>query len=293
MKQQNQTGSETKNQANARLTDSVRNAQADARAQGGQSSPYMPYLPASSSPHVPGGIDPKKLVWAETVAPGGYSHKVVARGTHIRFDDPNGLACANLTLFNAIQPNERLNVADTQKIPWQAYLGPGHPLLSGDGRILAYLSETNTTNHDALCGYSSDKSNQEKYGAYKPESSSPSGQSLIIKAAAKNNLTLRDLPPSINLFKGVRVQKDGTLKYQATPTPGGHVTLIAEMPLIILVLNTAHPLAPATGGYQVGPLRIHAYKGQPSTDADAHTTRSPEIERAYLNTFDYCNAQGI
>ena len=32
---------------------------------------------------------------------------------------------------------ERLNVADTVKVPWQAYLGAGHPLLSDQGRVLA------------------------------------------------------------------------------------------------------------------------------------------------------------
>ena len=76
--------------ADQHLTDSVRNAWADARAQGGQTSDWMPYLPASTSPYAPEGIDPSTLTWAETVAPGGYTHKVVARGTRIRFDDPTG-----------------------------------------------------------------------------------------------------------------------------------------------------------------------------------------------------------
>lgn len=47
---------------------------------------------------------------------------------------------AHLFLLRADAPYERLNIADTLKIPWQAYLGPGHPLLSGDGRVLATLA---------------------------------------------------------------------------------------------------------------------------------------------------------
>ena len=85
------------------LTDSVLNARDDARAQGSQTSEWMPYLPASTSPYCPAGVDPAALTWAETVAPGGYTHKVLARGSRLRFDDPTGDACANLVLFNALR----------------------------------------------------------------------------------------------------------------------------------------------------------------------------------------------
>ena len=37
------------------VTDSVLHARADARAQGGQTQPWMPYLPASTSPFPPAG----------------------------------------------------------------------------------------------------------------------------------------------------------------------------------------------------------------------------------------------
>ena len=111
------------------MTDSVLNARADARARGGRTSDWMPYLPASSSPYRPAGAE--ALTWAETVAPGGYAHKVLARGTRIRFDDPTGDACAHVIVYNALEPVERLNVADTVKIPWQAYLGAGHPSAVG------------------------------------------------------------------------------------------------------------------------------------------------------------------
>ena len=135
-------------------TDTVLNARADARAQGGQVSDWMPYLPASSSPFCPDDVDPDTLTWAETVAPGSYTHKVLARGTRFRLEDPTGEACAHTLVYNALEPTERLNVADTQKIPWQAYLGRGHPLLSGDGRVLATILDDTSGRHDAFCGTS-------------------------------------------------------------------------------------------------------------------------------------------
>jgi urea carboxylase-associated protein 2 len=274
------------------LTDSVRNARADARSQGGAASEWMPYVPAATSPFCPAGVDPTALVWAETVAPGGYSHKVVARGTRIRFDDPTGDACAHLLLFNAAQPVERLNVADTQKIPWQAYLGENHPLLSGDGRVLATVTGDTSGQHDAFCGTSSDLWNERKYGDAAPHGPSPSGRGLFGKAAAKHGLTERDLPPSVSLFQGIRVEPDGALSWQGSAGPGTAVELVAELPLLLLVANVPHPLDPRPD-YIVGPLRVHAWRGRPTGGSDDRFTATPELHRAYLNTHDYCDARGL
>jgi uncharacterized protein len=269
-------------------TDSVRNARDDARAQSGLTSDWMPYLPASSSPFTPAGIDPATLTWAETVAPGGYTHKVLARGSRLRLDDPTGQACAHLLVYNALEPVERLNVADTLKIPWQAYLRAGTPLLSGDGRVLAGLLEDSSGHHDAFCGTTTETWNENKYGDGRPEGPSPAGRSLFVKAAAKHGLTRRDLPPSVSFFQGVRVAPDGTLEWLGSAGPGTHVTLIAELPLLVLLANVAHPLDPRPE-YTVGPLRVHAWRGEPTLRSDA----GPELHRAYLNTVDYAEARGL
>ena len=157
------------------------NARADARAQAGRRSEWMPYLPASSSPFAPAGVDPAALTWAETVAPGGYTHKVLARGTRLRFDDPTGDACAHLLLFRAGAPWERLNVADTQKIPWQAYLGAGPPAAlrrrprardGGRGHLAA------TTTPSAAPRPTPGTA---RYGDARPEGPSPSGRALLVQ----------------------------------------------------------------------------------------------------------------
>jgi urea carboxylase-associated protein 2 len=276
----------------AHVTDTVLNARADARARGGQTSDWMPYVPASSSPHRPAGITASALTWAETVAPGGYTHKVVARGTRIRFDDPTGDACAHVLLYNALEPVERLNVADTQKIPWQAYLGGGHPLLSGDGRVLATIVEDTSSHHDAFCGTSTEAWNQKKYGDAAPEGPSPAGRSLFVKAAAKHGLAPRDLPPSVSFFQGVRVDPDGAFGWYGSAGAGGSVGLLAELPLLLLVANVPHPLDPRPE-YVVGPLRVHAWRTTPTGPEDDRFVATPEIHRAYLNTLDYAEARGL
>jgi urea carboxylase-associated protein 2 len=278
--------------ADLHQTDSVTAARADARARAGQSAPYMPYRPASTSPHVPAGVDRDALTWAETVAPGGYTHKVLARGTRIRLDDPTGQACANVILYNALEPSERLNVADTIKIPWQAYLGAGHPLLSGDGRVLASISADTSGHHDAFCGTTTDAFSEAKFGSADSHGPTPSGRSRFLLAAAKHGLTGRDLPPSISFFQGVHVEADGELAFRGSAGAGTYVELIAELPLIILIVNVPHPLDPAED-YLVGPLRVHAWRGGPTTAADARFTAAPELTRAYLNSIDYAEARGL
>ncbi|TQS44047.1 urea amidolyase associated protein UAAP1 [Cryptosporangium phraense] len=271
-----------------RDTSTVFAARDDARAQGGTSADWMPYLPASTSPFVPPGIDPTTLTWAETVAPGGYTSKVVARGTRIRLTDVTGDACAHVLVHSAVAPWERLNVADTQKIPWQAYLGAGHPLLSGDGRVLATIVADTSARHDAFCGTSSDAWNERKYGDAAPEGPSPSGRALFTLAAAKHDLTPRDLPPSVSFFQGVRVEEDGSFRWLGSAGPA-EVDLLAELPLIVLIANTAHPLDPRAA-FTVGPLRVHAWRATPTRPDDATT---PETHRAYLNTVDYAEARGL
>jgi uncharacterized protein len=273
-------------------TDTVGNARADARAQGGKAAAAMAYRPASSTPYPPPGVDADTLTWAETVAGGNYAHKVLARGTRVRLEDVTGEACAHVLAYNALEPWERLNVADTVKISWQAYLGTGHPLLSGDGRVLATIVSDDSGRHDALCGTSSARANQARYGDSAPQGPSPSGRELLTLAAAKHGLAPRDLPPSISFFKGVRVEPDGGLTWTGSAGPGKAVELLAELPLILLIANVPHPVDPRPA-YTSGLLRVHAWRSRPTAPGDAWWDAAPEARRAYLNSADYCAAMGL
>jgi uncharacterized protein len=273
-------------------TGTVLGARADARAQAGKAADAMPYVPASSTPHPPPGVRADALTWAETVAGGNYTHQVIARGTRVRLEDPFGEACAHLLAYNALEPWERLNVADTVKICWQAYLTSGHPLLSGDGRVLATIVSDDSGRHDALCGTSSAAANAAKYGDSAPQGPSPSGRELLVLAAAKHGLAPRDLPPSVSFFKGVRAEADGSLTWTGSAGPGKAVELLAELPLIVLIANVPHPVDPRPR-YVTGPLRVHAWRCAPTAPGDPLWDATPEARRAYLNTAGYCAARGL
>ncbi|MHA6741561.1 DUF1989 domain-containing protein, partial [Rhodococcus erythropolis] len=145
-------------------TQTTAGAREHARSQAGTITDSMPVLPATRWPNPPEDVAPERLTWAETVPGGRYTTKVLARGTRLRLCDIVGSACANILLYRADAPWERLNVADTVKVPWQAYLGVGHPLLSDQGRVLATVVADTSGHHDAFCGTTSRATNEAKYG---------------------------------------------------------------------------------------------------------------------------------
>jgi uncharacterized protein len=158
-------------------TSTTYGARDHARAQEGAQAEAMPVVPAADWPAPPCAAG--HLVWAETVAGGNYTHRVLARGTELRLTDLRGDACAHLLLFVADRPWERLNVADTVKVQWNAYLGEGQLLLSDQGRVLASLVADTSGRHDALCGTSTLVRNTNRYGDGTPQSPSPAGRELF------------------------------------------------------------------------------------------------------------------
>lgn len=234
-------------------TASTDGARSHARAQAQAASMRVPATPAD--------VDPTQLVWAETVPAGSYATRALGRGTRLRLADPDGGACANLLLFRADATWERFNVADTMKVPWQAYLGAGHPLLSDQGRVLATIVADDSGSHDTLCGMT------------------PAGQSAMLLAALKHGMDIRDVAPSAAFFKGVRVDPDGGLRFTGSAGTARAVDLLIHLPVVVALVNTAHPLDPAP---TVTDLDVLAWRA----DAELSTPVSsdPEYLRALLNT---------
>jgi uncharacterized protein len=146
---------------------------------------------------------------------------VLGRGTRLRLIDPDGGACAHLLLFRSDAPWERLNVADTIKVPWQAYLGAVHPLLSDQGRVLATVVADRSGHHDTLCGMTD------------------AGRAKMLLAAMKHGLDIRDVAPSVSFFKGVRVGDDGALGFTGSAGPEAVIDLLIHLPVVVALVCTA------------------------------------------------------
>jgi uncharacterized protein YcgI (DUF1989 family) len=212
-------------------------------------------------PPTPMDVEPSRQLWAEAIPAGSYATKVLGRGTRLRLADTDGGACANVLLFRADAPWERLNVADTVKVPWQAYLGAGHPLLSDQGRVLATVVADSSGRHDTLCGMTD------------------TGRAKMLLAAIKHGLDIRDVATSISFFKGVRVGSDGSLNFTGSAGEGTAVDLLIHLPVVVAVVNTAHPLDPDP---QMTGLDVLAWRAGEQLSSPVND--DPEYLRALFNS---------
>jgi len=257
-----------------------------ARAQGGTRVETMPVLPPVAG-DLPAGVGPEDLVWEETIAPGGYASRRLARGTRLRLIDKAGDAAASLNIFNAEMPTERLNVADTVKVQWNAYLGAGKLLLSDMGRVMASIIADGAGTHDTFCGVSNAAANTRKYGEGRNSGAYPNGRDRLILGAAKHGLTRRDVHPCVTLFKGTKIAADGSITPIIGPFEAGREVLLrCEMDVVLVIANCPHVLDPREG-YNSAPLRLTAWRGPVTSEDDAVRGGAPEATRAFLNTEDY------
>ena len=224
------------------------------------------------------------MVWDELVPGGGYAAKAIARGTAVRLEDRTGEAGVAFLVHSHRLPSERLNVADTVKVQWQAYLGEGAVLLSDLGRAMMTVTSDTSGVHDALVGVSNRAANERRYGSGAVEGPHPNARDRFAVSLGKYGLERRDIAPAITWFKGTAVEADGTLTWRGAPTePGAHVELVAEMDLIVTLAVTPHVLDPRPA-YTTGPVRVTAWRSAPTAPDDEQWHSSPERERAYLNT---------
>lgn len=257
-----------------------------ARGMAGTVVEAMPVLPPRAD-DLPDGVSAQDLLWEQTIAAGGYATRRLSRGARLRLIDLKGDACASLLIFNAEMPSERLNVADTVKVQWNAYLGAGKLLLSDMGRVLMSIVEDEAQTHDAFCGTSSAVTNASKYGDGSNSGPHPNGRDRFLLGVAKHGLTRRDVHPCINLFKGVRIEADGAITPQTGPfDPGRALLLRAEMDVIVAIANCPHVLDPRRD-YSVTPLRATAWRGPVTPEHDPIRTATPEGLRAFENVEDY------
>lgn len=254
-----------------------------ARSMQGTLVDTMPTVPPSTALDLPAGVPVEDMRWEETVRAGGYTSVLLARGSRLRLVDLDGDCCAGVLLHRADNPAERLNVADTVKVQWQAYLGSGHLLLSDMGRTLATILTDTSGRHDALCGTTNRSGNDARYGDGAVEGPTPNGRDLFALSLAKHGLGRRDVAPNVNLFRGVRVADDGSLELAPSAPAGSEVVLRCDLDVLVTIVNVPHPLDDRPS-YHAGRLRVTAWQGEPAATDDPSRFATPEVERAHQNT---------
>jgi urea carboxylase-associated protein 2 len=231
-------------------------------------------------------VDPD-ILWSEVVEAGNYAVRVLPRGTRLHLVDPDGDTSVQLLVFNHHQRVERLSVPDTVKVQWQAYLGHGQLLLSDMGRALMSFESDTTRGHDTFNAMSNKAWNDSKYGDGSVHNDCPNARDRLAVALTKAGLSRRDLGPTVNLFKYVFVEPDGSFTWHGDESPaGGEVVLRAEMDVLVALTVTPHVLDPRPD-YTVTPLEITARAGDPTPTDDPIRNATPEARRAFENVDDW------
>jgi len=191
-----------------------------------------------------------------------------------------------MLVFNAEHPIERLNIADTMKVQWNAYLQPGRLLLSDMGRPLMSILADDARTHDTFCGPSNEHTPR-AYGDCGAWGSHPNARGRLLLGVAKFGLGRKDVHPCINWFKGVRILAGGETVLEAGPFPPGRSVLLrAEMRVIVVLANCPHVLD-RRSTYEATPARISAWRGPITPPDDPIRNASPETLRAFLNVEEY------
>jgi uncharacterized protein len=246
-----------------------------------------PTIPVGAATGLPSGVHIEELCWDEILGAGDYAARILERGSRLRIEDMEGDACVSLLAYNAERYEERLNVADTVKVQWQAYLGKGSLLLSDMGRVLLSMREDTSGRHDTFCGCSTAWSNAARYGSGDNHTPFPNARDRFTLALARFGLGRRDICANVNFFKGVRIDAEGVpVLLENEARAGDFVELRAEMRVLVVMANTPH-VFDARPTYNAAPARLLAWRGQITRADDALRLSTPERLRAFENVEDY------
>jgi urea carboxylase-associated protein 2 len=221
-------------------------------------------------------IAPDKMISREQVPAGWYATVRLRRGEALRIIDDTGRSSVSLIGWREQDTSERINCADTVKVQWSAAISKGRVILSDMGRVLLSLIEDTSGAHDIMVGGSTPASTRAAFGEVTRNT-----QDNFLSAAAKVGLGLRDIPPCVTFFAPVSLDAQGRFLWNSgRKRAGDFVDLRAEMNLVVVLSNCAHPLDPARPAAS-GQITLIRHRAPPPAPDDPCRTTSPEIVRAF------------
>jgi urea carboxylase-associated protein 1 len=195
---------------------------------------------------------PGRVVEDRTLPPGGDWAAVVRRGQRLRIVDLEGRQAVDFLCYNAADPGERYNAADTMKLAGTVFLTTGHGLYSDLGRRLFTIAVDTCGRHDTIGGCCSAESNRLRYGV----EGTPNCRDNFLRALARFGLGKKDIVANVNWFMNVPVAPDGAMAIvDGRSRPGDYVDLVAEMDVLAVVSNCPQIYNPCNGGRPT-PIRL-------------------------------------
>lgn len=201
-----------------------------------------------------------RVVDDRTIPPGGEWSGIVRRGQILRLVDLEGQQAVDFLCYDAADPSERYNAADTMKLAGTIFLTTGHRLYSDMGRPLFTIVADTVGRHDTIGGCCSAESNRLRYGV----EGTPNCRDNFLRALARFGLGKKDIVANVNFFMNVPVGADGAMAIAAGPSrPGDYVDLRAEMDVLAALSNCPQIYNPASGGRPTPIRLVISEPGQP------------------------------
>ncbi len=200
------------------------------------------------------------ILYDQVVPSGQPWGRVIQKGEILRLVDLEGQQAVDFLCYNAQNPGERYNAADTMKIQGNIFLGKDAALYSDMGNKLFTVIADTCGRHDTIGGCCSAESNFVRYGVR----GTPNCRDNFLKILAEFNLGKKDIVANINFFMYVPVGPDGTMGIaDGVSAPGSYVDLKAEMDVLAVLSNCPQMHNPAAG-YNPTPIRVIVWRQEPA-----------------------------
>lgn len=186
------------------------------------------------------------------VPPGGDWSGIIKRGQYLRLVDLHGRQAIDFLCYNAAEPSERYNAADTMKINGSLFIGKGTKLYSDMGNVLFTVTEDTCGRHDTIGGCCSRESNRVRYGV----EDGPNCRDNLLRALSRHGLGKKDIVGNLNFFMYVPIGPVGEMAIaDGFSKPGDHIDLLAEMDVLAVLSNCPQMNNPANA-YNPTPIQI-------------------------------------
>ena len=179
----------------------------------------------------------------------------IQKGDRLRLIDLEGRQAVDFLCYDAADPTDRYNAANTIKLNNNIYLGEGCVLWSMRARKMMTIFEDTCGSHDTLYGCCSIEIDEVRYG----KTNTRGCQSNFEAELAKHGLGAKDMAANVNFFMYVPVAADGAVAIaEGLSKAGDYVDLRAEMDVLVVISNCPERDNPAAGGAPT-PVRAIVY----------------------------------
>lgn len=201
-------------------------------------------------------IEASNILEDTVLRPGDPWGRLVKKGQRLRVVDLHGKQAVDFLCFDAAEPRNRYNAANTMKLAASVFIEKGARLVADDAQVLFTVVDDTCGKHDTIGGCCSAPMNLLRYG----KAGSHNCRDTFLTSMRRFHLDERDLAANVNFFMYVPVGEQGEMALiEGFSKPGDYVDLRAERDVIAVISNCAQRFNPCNG-FNPTDVRVQVYE---------------------------------